>query len=456
MIRCYKNIYLCVFFATAAHTAAYGQTSFEVYAQNSFNKAVVSLIRLSESPEQAASFKLLQSQISASFNSVPTILKTIDARRALEFQSEEAKAALLPRATLAVGGGNKDQNLTSYQSDGNSNSVTASVSQLLYDFGTSASGYQSSKDKLRAGRFGIANQRSEVLLQLLTVTLEVQRTRQNLVFTQGYVDARRDFLKLVQEKEKLGAGSNLDIIRTRTKLAEALDEIPTADKRLKTAEASYKSLFGAPPVFKEQAYQLPQQSGSKTSKTINEYLTGLNAFREVESTVAALKNDYASGRGRLFGAFTFEASRTESRDRPLQKNTVEQAAVIYRVDIFSGFAQTARAKALAAKASEAEFERDRVRRELTRKLEVAYAEVDATQAAFAARLEFLKGAQATDIATRDLFFLNRGTLTDVFKAQEDVFSAAQKLISADYDRKVAFYSLLHLNDQLLELFDLNS
>lgn len=451
-----KDIFLSFLFFAAAYQSAYGQTSFEVYAQNSFNKAVVSLIRLSENPEQAAPFKLLQSQISASFNSVPTILKTIDTRRALEFQTDEAKAALLPRATLAVGGGNKDQNLTTYQSDGNSNSVTASVSQLLYDFGTSTSSYQSSKDKLRAARFGIDSQRSDVLLQLITVTLEVQRTRQNLEFTKGYVDARRDFLKLVLEKEKLGAGSNLDIIRARTKLAEALDELPTADRRLKSAEASYKSLFGAPPVFKELAHQLPQRSGAKTFETISEYLTGLNTFREAESTVAALKNDYASGKGRLFGAFTLEAARTESQDRPLRKNTVESAMVMYRVDIFSGFSQTARAKALAAKASEAEFERDRIRRELTRKLEVAYAEVDATQAAFVARLEFLKGAQATDIATRDLFFLNRGTLTDVFKAQEDVFSAAQKVISADYDRKVALYSLLHLNDQLLELFDLNS
>jgi len=451
-----RNSLVGLLCSLALHGAAYSQTSFEVYAQNSFNKAVLSLIALSENPGQAAPFKVLQSQISATFNSVPAILKTIDARRALEFQSEEAKAALLPRATLAVGGGNKDQALTNYQSDGSSNSVTASVSQLLYDFGTSTSGYQSSKDKLRAGGFGIANQRSEILLQLLTTTLEVQRTRQTLVFTQGYVDARRDFLKLMLEKERLGAGSNLDIIRARTKLAEALDELPTADKRLKAAEAGYRSLFGNAPAFKELAYQLPQQTGTKTADRINEYLAGLNAFREAESTVDALKNDYRSGRGRLFGAFTFEAARTESQDKPLRKTTVESAMVMYRVDIFSGFAQSARARTLAAKASEAEFERDRIRRELTRKLEVAYAEVDATQAAFTARLEFLKGAQATDIATRDLFFLNRGTLTDVFKAQEDVFAAAQKVIAADYDRKVAVYSLLHLNDQLLELFDLNS
>ena len=454
MIR--RNSFLaCLCYVVLSHDAS-GQTSFEVYAQNSFNKAVTSLISLSENPAQAAPFRALQSQISASFNSVPAILKTIDSRRALEFQSEEAKAALLPKATLAVGGGNKDQSLTNYQSDGNSNSVTASVSQLLYDFGTSTAGYQSSKDKLRAGGFGIDSQRSEILLQLITATLEVQRTRQNLVFTQGYVEARRDFLRLMLEKEKLGAGSNLDIIRARTKLAEALDELPTADKRLKSAEANYKGLFGLSPTFREVAFQLPQPVGAKTADKITEYLASLNAFREAESTVAALKNDYLSGRGRLFGAFTFEAARTESQDKPLRKTTVESAMVMYRVDIFSGFAQSARARALAAKASEAEFERDRIRRELTRKLEIAYAEVESTQAAFTARLEFLKGAQATDIATRDLFFLNRGTLTDVFKAQEDVFAAAQKLIAADYDRRVALYSLMHLNDQLLELFELNS
>jgi len=438
------------------HPVAYSQPTFEVYAQNAFNRAVVSFIKLSENPQESAPFKLLQAQINASFNSVPTILKTIDARRALEFQSEEARAALLPRATLTVGGGNKDQNLTNVQSDGASNTVTASVSQLLFDFGTATSGLQSSKDKLSAGNYGIASQRSEVLLQLLTATFEVQRARQNFVFSQGFVDARRDFLRLVIEKEKLGAGSNLEVIRARTKLAEALDELPAADKRLKTAESSYKSLFGTPPLFKELSHQLPRLTDSKTAKTIDQYLTGLNRFREAESTASALKNDYSSGRGRLFGAVTLEASRTESHDKPLRKTTSDSVMVVYRVDVFSGFAQSARAKALAAKASEADFERDRIRRDLVQKLEVAYVDVDTTQASFLARLEFLKGAQATDIATRDLFFLNRGVLSDVFKAQEDVFTAAQKVLSADYDRKVALYSLLHLNDQLLELFDIKS
>jgi outer membrane protein TolC len=128
--------------------------------------------------------------------------------------------------------------------------------------------------------------------------------------------------------------------------------------------------------------------------------------------------------------------------------------VVYRADIFAGFAQSARAKTMASKASEAEFERDRVRRDLIKRLEVAQADVNSTQAAFRTRLDLLKGSQATDIATRELFLLNRGTLTDVFKAQEDVFSAAQKLIAADFDRKIAIYTFLHLSDRLIELFDL--
>ena len=35
-----------------------------------------------------------------------------------------------------------------------------------------------------------------------------------------------------------------------------------------------------------------------------------------------------------------------------------------------------------------------------------------------------------------------------------VFYAAKKLISADFDRKIAIYTFLHLSDRLIELFDL--
>ena len=435
-------------------TQAQNDQTFDIYSKNQLNEAVNNLVTLAENSNRAAPFTTLRTDINTVFNSVPAVLKTIDSINALQNQKTEAFAAFLPKVSVSAGSGTKDQRLTTYSSDGNSSSKSISASQLIYDFGTSTSAYSSAEAKLKATEYAAYNQRSDILLQMLSATLEYQKSKQSLVFTKGFIDTRKDFLEIMRQKEELGAGSKLDIIRARTKLSEALDELPLAERKLSASQATYKNLFGFTPKFKEISYQIPQNLVTELNKNPDEIIANINAFKEAEYSALSLKEDYFASRGRLFGAVTVEASRTLSKDYPLNQNTVNTAMVVYRADIFAGFAQSARAKTMASKASEAEFERDRVRRDLIKRLEVAQADVNSTQAAFRTRLDLLKGSQATDIATRELFLLNRGTLTDVFKAQEDVFSAAQKLIAADFDRKIAIYTFLHLSDRLIELFDL--
>ena len=450
----YKKLILILFLVYPALSHAQNFQTFDVYSKNLLNESVNSLVTLAENSNRAAPFTTLRTDINTVFNSVPAVLKTIDAINALQNQKTEAFAAFLPKVSVSAGTGTKDQRLTTYASDGGSSSKSISASQLIYDFGTSTSTYASAEAKLSATEYSAYSQRSEILLQMISATLDYQKSNQSLVFTKGFIDTRKDFLEIMRQKEDLGAGSKLDIIRARTKLSEALDELPVAEKKLIASQATYKNLFGFTPKLKEISYQTPLNLNVELNKKPDDIIVDINAFKEADNIARSLKEDYFASRGRLFGAVTVEASRTLSRDYPLNQNAVNTAMVIYRADIFAGFAQSSRAKALASKASEAEFERDRVRRDLIKRLEVAQADVNSTQAGFRTRLDLLKGSQATDIATRELFLLNRGSLTDVFKAQEDVFSAAQKLIAADFDRKIAIYTFLHLSDRLIELFDL--
>ena len=450
----YKKLILILFLVYPALSHAQNFQTFDVYSKNLLNESVNSLVTLAENSNRAAPFTTLRTDINTVFNSVPAVLKTIDAINALQNQKTEAFAAFLPKVSVSAGSGTKDQRLTTYASDGGSSSKSISASQLIYDFGTSTSTYASAEAKLSATEYSAYSQRSEILLQMISATLDYQKSNQSLVFTKGFIDTRKDFLEIMRQKEDLGAGSKLDIIRARTKLSEALDELPVAEKKLLASQATYKNLFGFIPKLKEISYQTPLNLIVELNKKPDDIIVDINAFKEADHIARSLKEDYFASRGRLFGAVTVEASRTLSRDYPLNQNAVNTAMVIYRADIFAGFAQSSRAKALASKASEAEFERDRVRRDLIKRLEVAQADVNSTQAGFRTRLDLLKGSQATDIATRELFLLNRGSLTDVFKAQEDVFSAAQKLIAADFDRKIAIYTFLHLSDRLIELFDL--
>ena len=253
----YKKLILILFLVSPALSHSQNSQTFDVYSKNRLNEAVDSLVTLAENSNRAAPFTTLRTDINTVFNSVPAVLKTIDSINALQNQKTEAFAAFLPKVSVSAGAGTKDQRTTTYSSDGNSSSKSISASQLIYDFGTSTSAYSSAEAKLSATEYAAYTQRSEILLQMISATLDYQKSKQSLVFTQGFIDTRKDFLEIMRQKEDLGAGSKLDIIRARTKLSEALDELPVAEKKLITSQATYKNLFGFIPKLKEISYQTP-------------------------------------------------------------------------------------------------------------------------------------------------------------------------------------------------------
>ena len=108
----------------------------------------------------------------------------------------------------------------------------------------------------------------------------------------------------MRQKEDLGAGSKLDIIRARTKLSEAVDELPVAEKKLIASQATYKNLFGFVPKLKEISYQTPLNLIVEINKKPDDIIVDINAFKEADNTARALKEDYFASRGRLFGAVT--------------------------------------------------------------------------------------------------------------------------------------------------------
>jgi outer membrane protein TolC len=185
-------------------------------------------------------------------------------------------------------------------------------------------------------------------------------------------------------------------------------------------------------------------------------IENLRTYKELESVANAARSDYVAARGKLFGSLNLETNNSRNSNPPLTPTTVNTVQVVYRVDVFNGFAQTEKARELFSKQSESVFEKERLKRDLLKKLDNAKANFQAARNSLQARLNFLKGSQATDIATRELFFFGKASLTDVFKAQEDYFMAAQKLVNAEFDHKVAYFSLLALYEKLLEQFDLGS
>jgi len=129
--------------------------------------------------------------------------------------------------------------------------------------------------------------------------------------------------------------------------------------------------------------------------------------------------------------------------------------IVYRADLFSGFAGISRVEQSLVKVSQNQFAYEEVVRKSKKDLANSVASLKASQDSLRSRLAIAKGSMATEIGTRELFLLNRGSLTDVFKAQEDYFQAVQKLVNAQFDYQMSYYTLMHQSGLLLDLFKIS-
>ncbi|NBT68922.1 MAG: TolC family protein, partial [Betaproteobacteria bacterium] len=253
--------------------------------------------------------------------------------------------------------------------------------------------------------------------------------------------------------------SSIDIIRAATKLAEAEDELPGAQKAISNADQALRELFGELVNIDSNFYQLPNLQYNHGNE--DNIIMSMPKVKEAEINLAVSKNNYELDKAKMYGTVQAEVSNSDSSSSLSSllsgtSNTRQKTyQIVYRADLFSGFAGISRVEQSLVKVSQNQFAYEEVVRKSKKDLANSVASLKASQDSLRSRLAVAKGSMATEIGTRELFLLNRGSLTDVFKAQEDYFQAVQKLVNAQFDYQMSYYTLMHQSGLLLDLFKIS-
>ena len=438
------------------HNYAIGQQkNFDLSSQSQLQSAANVLINQVEKPDQLLEFKFFQLMIQPIINKIPSIEKIKDQLAVLNEKKREAFSGYLPQVSTLIGAGQSQANQTQTQIKPSS----ISAKQLIYDFKSTPLSNTIAERQYEAGLQSNKDQYSETVLTLVKSILEKKRSTKMYDFVEGYVVLRKDFANIIKEKEKLGANSSIDIIRAATKLAEAEDELPGAQKAISNADQALRELFGELVNIDSNFYQLPNLQYNHGNE--DNIIMSMPKVKEAEINLAVSKNNYELDKAKMYGTVQAEVSNSDSSSSLSSllsgtSNTRQKTyQIVYRADLFSGFAGISRVEQSLVKVSQNQFAYEEVVRKSKKDLANSVASLKASQDSLRSRLAVAKGSMATEIGTRELFLLNRGSLTDVFKAQEDYFQAVQKLVNAQFDYQMSYYTLMHQSGLLLDLFKIS-
>jgi outer membrane protein TolC len=426
------------------------------YAKESpLDAAVATLLSEVSQPTSRPAFAALKQLYGNSYASVPAIRKTRAQLNGLTLAIEEKESKLYPQVSLETNSGRSTVDSSSRKVNDNARTTTLEVEQLLYDFDATSMEIEISEARLSSGVQRVAAERLEVILSMTKAQLDLQSAKKLVVFYDANEKSRQQFFDLIKQKVVLGASSRLDLARAETMLLEAKAKMPGITGELFRSESAVKEFFGIVPDFSFSFYQLPGIAvnfAGNIDAVVSRHPSVLEAVKNFDIA----RKEVARLRSAALGRITLTINSTGSTQPATGKVTTTTGYIGYSNTLFDGFAQKSRVGAALAKALEFEIEQERVERKIRQQLLTTLTEYQSAKETLEVRGNLLRsaGKSARDLYTA--FLLNRGSLSDVFEAEERYFTAAEATVNAMTSLHRSYYKLLHDAGQLSDAFELNS
>lgn len=320
------------------------------------------------------------------------------------------------------------------------------VSQLVYDGGAAAGTLAAAEATFFESQGDRLQTASATALRAVEAYVLVTNRRKLLTITQNNVSVHEDIEAQIKERTAAGAGSVADVLKARSRTADARTRHADAVARADQADARFREVFGTSPGELAPPVPAPLLTRSDT-----QIVLGSPQIRRADATLVAAKSELAAATARRLPEV--RASAFANQDVDNDANFGLDLSVNYELD--STGIRRAQIATAQARVSEAEYSRDALIREISREL----AFIRSDQKAGADRLREARTAAQTNAesvtAMQSQFRIGRRTLIEILDAQRDLVNAQERLIFAEQNFFLTNYAALSLTGDILDLLGIS-
>ena len=324
--------------------------------------------------------------------------------------------------------------------------IGVTVSQVLYNGNKTANSVRVAEFQVKSGREALRNVGQGVLLDAVTVYM-------NVLANQALVEAQRTNVAVLREiqattKRRLDAGdvTPTDTAQADSRLSRGLADLNAAEVVLAISKATYTQVIGQAPSQLVAASTVdglsPSAFATATQAAEHENPAVLGAAYDVD--VAQTTISVAESSLLPTVSMQASASRAVQSDPTLTTAATDQASVLgqFNVPIYDGgtaASQTRQAKELA---SQSRLVLERVRNQTQTAVASAWVSNEGTKIALTAAESEMRAAGIALQGVRREAAGGQRTTIDVLNAQQDLTNARTRLIQSQRDRVIASYTLL--------------
>ena len=414
----------------------------------------------------AGSFVLAHAPSSARAESLETLLPYVIENHDRVRASKSSLTAARNRAREALGGWYPTLSQTvnagheTQENDGGADTRTGfseydfSLTQLLWDFGSTNAAIDKARLEVEAARFDLIETRQSLILEAITAYMNTIRSNAALGFAKESEGNIRRQTGLEEALVGLGSGFSTDVLQAKTQLAGAQARRAQSEGGLVNALNRFQAVYGRMPDNIEALTPVPYPAAFLPLSLTQATDVALETNPSLKNAI--LDADIAKEDVRIARADNFTPKIEASAERKLKKNVggtigpkqESLAKVEMTFDFNLGFTAVNTLRASESDLSASTFTAADTRRTIEEQVRNAWQQLEtAKQTASHLNNQANIAAAFLELA-RNERQLGRRSLIDVLSGETNLINAKSDALSAETDVLLAAYGLLAATGQL--------
>ncbi|NQV98661.1 MAG: TolC family protein [Rhodospirillales bacterium] len=335
--------------------------------------------------------------------------------------------------------------------------VDLSLTQKLWDFGTTNALVEKARLELVEKQLTLAKVKEDLILEAINAYVNLFKVFHSLAFAQQSKDNVQKQTGLEEAKVESGSGLSTDVLQAKSQLAGAIAREIQSEGALLAARNRYRAVFGKPPVPEKMLpVALPLDRLSRTLEESIEKALDNNTQIAIDSIGEAIarqdqQNVYSDNFfPKLEGVITQKWKNNVSGTVDLKKETLAKVEMTMPINL--GFIASNTLRAAESDVISKSRVVANTRRDIEEQVRNAWQELNT------AKLTARSLQNQSDISAAFLELarqerkLGQRSLIDVLSGETSLLNSQSDSISAETDVIIAAFKLLNVTGELKENF----
>jgi adhesin transport system outer membrane protein len=404
----------------------------------------------------------LEQAVDATIKTNPDVLAASNERNAVAEEVNQAKAGYLPTIDLAIGTGYESSDNPTTRSQGshknvhmNRDEASINLRQMLFDGMATKNETRRQTARTDSRAYDVFGASENTALEAVDAYLNVLRQQKLVDLATTNLEAHErthDQIRLRSERG-VGRGSDMDQSKGRVALAKA-NQI-AEQSNLRDAETTYLRVIG----LTSESLSEPQSPLNLIPATLDEAISrGIDnhpTLKSAQADVESANAQHDTAVSPFYPRVDFELGATANNDLDGVDGHNNDVTAMFRLryNLLNGGKDSARRQETGYLINQASEIRNNTHRQVEQSVRLSWNALQTVTN----QMEYFKlhvdSSESSRDAYQQQFGLGQRTLLDLLDSENEVFTARQDLVNAQYDQLFAMYRILNSMGGLLQGLD---